>query len=55
MAENEIRPLRLVRCKDGIWLNSKDVADYLSDLAATEETDTRERLEQAARNIRNMK
>ena len=55
MTENEVAQMRLVRYKDSLWLNSKDIADFLSYLAATEETDTRERLEKAAQNIRNMK
>jgi len=43
--------IRTVTVKDVKYLRAEDVAEYLLELAATEETDTRNRIEQAARNL----
>lgn len=40
-----------VTVKGRIFLNAKDVADYIRELAATEETDVRGRLNEAAQRL----
>jgi len=40
--------VRTVTVRDVKYIRAEDVAEYLRELAATEETDVRERLEQAA-------
>lgn len=40
-----------VTIKNVTYVRVEDVVEYLRDLAATEETDTRDRLEQAAYNM----
>jgi len=42
---------RLVRANGSIYLRKEDVIEYLLWLAAGEETDTRNRLEEAAKKI----
>ena len=38
-------PMRFVRANSAIYLRQEDVIEYLRNIAATEETDTRNRLE----------
>ncbi len=43
---------RFVALKSGAkYIRAEDVVDYLREIAATEPTDSRNRLEQAAKNI----
>jgi hypothetical protein len=43
--------VRFVAVKGVKYLRAEDVAEYLREVAATEPTDTRERLETAADNL----
>lgn len=43
--------LRIITVRDVKYIRAEDVAEYIRELAATEETDTRNRLEQAAANL----
>jgi len=43
--------IRFVKTNGSIYLRQEDVASYLRELAGAEETDTRSRLEEAARLI----
>lgn len=48
----EIKPVRFVKTSLGVvYLRKEDVVDFLRDFAATEETDVRNRLNEAASNI----
>jgi hypothetical protein len=43
--------MRYVKTKDAVYFRAEDVAALLRELGATEETDVRNRLEEAARNV----
>jgi len=43
--------MRTVTVKDIIYIRAADVGEYIRELAATEETDVRDRLYQAALNL----
>ena len=51
MTTREKCRLRVVTVRGVAYLRAEDVADYLRNLAATEETDTRRRLMTAAENL----
>lgn len=46
------KEIRFVRVGGVVYLRAEDVADFITELGATEETDVRTRLEAAAHNIK---
>jgi hypothetical protein len=47
--------MRIIRPKNGhLYLRLEDVVEFLLEIAASEETDVRWRIEQAAENIRKL-
>ena len=44
--------LRVVKVKDVVYIRVDDVIKYLQEIGATEETDVRNRLEEAGKNFR---
>lgn len=53
--DQEKAELRTITFKGNVYIRAEDVADYILSLGSSEETDTRNRLKQAADNIRSMK
>lgn len=49
--EKIITPIRFLTFKNVIYLRKEDVVGYIQELAATEETDIRNRYMEAARNL----
>jgi hypothetical protein len=45
---------RTVTVRGVVYLRAEDVAEHLRELGATEETDTRRRLNEAAENVRKL-
>jgi len=50
-ALNSKRDIRFVNINQTIYLRKEDVVAYIQELATSEETDTRNRIEEAAKNI----
>lgn len=47
--------LRFIKIKDVIYFRAEDVASYIRELASTEETDVRKRLNLAALKLQNQR
>ena len=48
---NNTRQMRIVNVRGAIYIRLEDVALYIRDLGSTEETDVRNRLDQASREV----
>jgi hypothetical protein len=48
MSNTERMNVRFVKIKDTVYLHAEDIVELLRELAATEETDTRKRIEELA-------
>lgn len=47
-------PLRVIKIKNEIYIRNEDIVKYIYELAGSEETDVRERLNTAANNIQKL-
>ena len=54
MSTQDQSQIRLIRANNNLYLRKEDVVEYIRNMAATEETDCRNRLEEAAANIQRM-